>query len=205
MAGIKSAREDYESEKVYLSNSELIDQQVEFCVLSAALEEGGQYGPVWRLMIVYLDENGEHIDQSVFLSAGGYRNGTYKENAYRKWFFTKKASYPLHHVILTQGVAANGKNFNDIDDAPASIDPCPCMTGDYIASLSKGLLHKGTVTEPDDTSPESDNERPNLIEGIFKLSNTMGWPFDAEALGGKEIVALRKMYRNLGRLANQQR
>lgn len=207
MAGIKSAREEFESEKTYLSNAELVDTQTEFCVLNANLEDGVQFGPTWTLTIVYLDGTGEHNVQSLYLSAGTKRNGVYKENSYRRWFFTKKAVYPIHHVVLVQGIANNGFKFNDIEDAPASIDPCPCMTGDFIASATNGLLHRGTnVVEADDTpdGAMSDTEREHYMEGIYNLSNKMGWPTDMEMLKAKSDKELKKLYRNFGMLAQKQ-
>lgn len=206
MAGIKSAREEFESQKTYLSNAELVDTQTEFCVLSATLEDGGQYGPTWTLAIVYLDDAGEHNVQQLYLSAGTKRNGVYKENTYRRWFFTKKASYPIHHVVLTQGIANNGFKFNDIEDAQTAIDPCPCMTGDFLPT-SNSLFHIGARTvEADDTpdGPLSDNEREHYMEGIYNLSNKMGWPTDMETLSTKSDKELRKLYRNMGILALRQ-
>lgn len=202
MAGIKDAREEYESEKTYLTNDELIEQETEFCVMSAQLTEGGQFGPTWTLMIVYLDESGEHVSQQLYLSAGTIRNGVYKENNYRRWFFTKKATYPIHHVVLTQGIAQNGRKFNDIADAESSTDPCPCMTGDLVLSLSDGLLSSSLRDEDDESI--TDAERGHYIEGIFQLSNKMGWPTDAEALEKKSNSELRKLYKNLGALALRQ-
>ena len=206
MAGIKQAREDFESEKTYLSNEELIQTQTEFCVLGEpTLETGGQFGPVWTLAIVYLDDTGEHTVQNLYLSAGSRRNGVYKENAYRRWFFTKKAVYPIHHVILTQGIAQNGMKFNDLADAEGGIDPCPCMTGDWVASAIYEVLQQKTLSEVEVVDgPISDIERENFMEGIYKLSTTMGWPTDKESLDKKTSHELKMLYKNLGALAAKQ-
>lgn len=205
MAGIRNAREEFEETRTYLTNEELVDRQTEFCVLSATYEASGQFGPTWTLMIVYLDETGEHVKQQLYLSAGTTRNGTYRENAYRRWFFGQKATYPIHHVILTQGIGQNGRKFNDIDDSPSSIDPCPCMTGDWIASTTVGLLLSPEVVDAEIVDrPVSETERQHLLEGIYLLSTKMGWPVDKETLEQKSFHDLHKLYKNWGALAAKQ-
>lgn len=203
MAGIKNAREEFESEKTYLTNAELVEKQTEFCILNANLEEGGQFGPAWALTIVYLDENGEHVSQTLYLSAGSNRKGVYKENSYRRWFFTKKAIYPIHQAVLVDGIANNGMKFYDLDDSPASIDPCPCMTGDFHSLVASLPSSQGDDEEIPD-GPVSDSERDHYIDAIYELSNKMGWPVSKTELKKKDYKSLRKLYRNLGNLAARQ-
>ena len=71
MAGIRSAREEYlaaNGNTTYLSNEELVSKKTEFCIISAEKKATPKFGDAWWLSIVYLDEQGQHVEQTLFLS-----------------------------------------------------------------------------------------------------------------------------------------
>lgn len=179
MAGIRTAQEEMKTANTtFLTNKELVEQHTEFCILSANYQDSGKFGPYWDMEVVYLDEAGEHVEQSIFLSAGSTgKDGQFKENKYRKTLLTEKLSYPVHSAMLISGVNGSGQNFYDIDDCD-TVPPCPCQSGSFekkakrtIAALKEAAAQEVVEEE----SPIAENLEGARLH-LSNLATQKGWP-----------------------------
>lgn len=186
MAGIRAARETYLAENSiagFKSKEDLARDETEFCILAEPeYTTDGQYGPAWKLAIVFLDEDGQPTEQTLFLSAGSTnaKTGKYKENAYRRWLLTQSiTAYPAHFIKIVEGRNATGQKFYDLDDVDGAIEPCPCHTP---APEKRNGKHKIVQEAAEELVFKAEEESPIVddLEGyrayVSSLATQSGWP-----------------------------
>lgn len=210
MAGIRAAREEYlaanstDTPVSYLTNKELTAQQTEFCIVNIEYKDSGKHGPFWLLSIVYLDEQGEHAEQSLILSAGSTdREGKYKENKYRRWLFTQQIKDNQAHFIklVSKHNDKSNQDYYDIDDADG-IEPCPCHTGDYThrnGHLKE--LEQRVQQHAEEIAVITENPIVEDLAGarlhLKNLVASSGWPIPAASIDEMDMEQLRDLRRML--------
>lgn len=197
MAGIRAAKEEYLAEHAgtttFLSNAELIEKETEFCVIAREVKPTVKYGDCWHLSIVYLDELGQHVEQTVFLSL----------NDYREWFFNTKLAgvAMLHSIKLINGInKKTGRQFIDIDDADG-IEPCPCHTGDF----QKGKKSNGRkISEEVHAEEQLDFEGKPVSESLSNVRafvwnkvQLTGWPVEKQVIDKMSMEQLDELKKKL--------